>query len=175
MNRRMVKCDHVEYLNDEMRGLPIGRQCMNLNLGCADAHLAGFVNVDQRTPADQLADLSEPWPWDDSSVDFIRAVDVIEHLPDKVRTMNEAWRVLIPGGRLEILVPTTDGPGAWQDPTHVSFWNENSFLYYTDQDPHRERGGQWTGIKARFRVLKKELTIDPWKVVKLYILLEAVK
>lgn len=30
-----------------------------------------------------------------------------------------------------IEVPSTDGRGAWQDPTHVSFWNENSFWYYT--------------------------------------------
>jgi len=149
---------------------------MKLNLGCADTHLAGFVNVDRVPPADQLVDLRRyGWPWEDSTVDFIRAADLIEHLPDKVLTMNEAWRVLQPGGRFEILVPTTDGPGAWQDPTHVSFWNENSFLYYTDGDPHRERGGQWTGVHARFKVIKKELTLDAWRVVKLYILLEAVK
>lgn len=27
---------------------------------------------------------------------------------------------------------STDGRGALQDPTHVSFWNPNSFWYYTD-------------------------------------------
>ena len=31
-----------------------------------------------------------------------------------------------------IEVPSTDGRGAFQDPTHVSFWNENSFTYYTE-------------------------------------------
>ena len=30
-------------------------------------------------------------------------------------------------------IPSTDGRGAFQDPTHVSYWNENSFLYYTDK------------------------------------------
>ena len=30
-----------------------------------------------------------------------------------------------------IEVPSTDGRGAFQDPTHVSFWNSNSFWYYT--------------------------------------------
>jgi len=32
-----------------------------------------------------------------------------------------------------IEIPSTDGRGAFQDPTHVSYWNENSFLYYTDK------------------------------------------
>ena len=42
-------------------------------------------------------------------------------------------RVLAPGGWAFIEVPSTDGRGAFQDPTHVSYWNENSFLYYTDR------------------------------------------
>ena len=48
--------------------------------------------------------------------------------------MNEAYRVLAPGGWLFIDVPSTDGRGAFQDPGHVSFWNENSFWYYTNRD-----------------------------------------
>ena len=36
--------------------------------------------------------------------------------------------------RDRIEVPSTDGRGAWQDPTHVSFWNEHSFWYYTDRN-----------------------------------------
>ena len=30
------------------------------------------------------------------------------------------------------LTPSTDGRGAYQDPTHVAFYNENSFWYYTN-------------------------------------------
>jgi hypothetical protein len=30
-----------------------------------------------------------------------------------------------------------DGSGAFQDPTHVSFWNSNSFWYYTRADQNR--------------------------------------
>ena len=29
-------------------------------------------------------------------------------------------------------MPSTDGRGAWCDPTHVSFWNSRSFRYYTE-------------------------------------------
>lgn len=148
---------------------------MKLNLGCSSGHVGGFVNVDLVPPADQLVDLSKPWPWEDGSVDYVRAHDIVEHLSDKILTMNEAWRVLKPGGIFDIIVPTTDGRGAWQDPQHCSYWNRNSFFYYTDKDPHRERFGKAYGINARFRVLAEQLDQLENEVVKLTILLEAVK
>ena len=149
---------------------------MKLNLGCSDALLEGYVNVDVCPPADMVADLTQRWPWADASVQHIRAWDIIEHLPKPIHTMNEAWRVLAPGGTLEIVVPTTDGRGAWQDPQHVSFWNRNSFFYYTAGDPHRERFGRAYGIDARFEVVS-ERQESSWrkKVVKLSITLKAVK
>jgi len=145
-----------------------------LNLGCSDRHESGWLNVDLCEPADVIADLSVTWLWKDSEVDGIKAHDIIEHLPDKIRTMNEAWRVLKPGAHFDIVVPTTDGPGAWQDPTHVSYWNRNSFLYYTDGDPHRERFGKAYGIEARFRVVNERLD-RIHGVAKLSIVLAAVK
>jgi len=52
-------------------------------------------------------------------------------MADSVALMNEIWRVLVDGGWLLSVTPSTDGRGAFQDPTHCSWWNENSFLYYT--------------------------------------------
>jgi O-antigen biosynthesis protein len=86
--------------------------------------------VDRRD-ADINTDLNERWPFEDNSVGCARAFDVFEHLRDPIHTMMELHRVLAPGGNAIIQVPSTDGRGAFQDPTHVSFWNENSFLYYT--------------------------------------------
>lgn len=155
-------------------------EASKVNLGCSDSLLPGFLNVDICTPpniGEQLfsrVDLRMDFPWGDSSIDYIRAFDIIEHLPDKIHTMNEIWRVLRPGGKVEIEVPTTDGPGAFQDPTHVSYWNRNSFFYYTHGDPHRERFGVAYGVKARFRVVREQLT-NPGGVPKLWIMLEAVK
>ena len=145
------------------------------NLGCSDSHCKGFTNVDLVPPADVIADLNKQWPWESDSVERIRGWDVIEHLQDKSFTMNEVWRVLIPGGLLDIVVPTTDGRGAWQDPTHVSYWNRNSFFYYTADDPHRERFGEAYGITARFEVVSEVQSVMADSVVKLSILLKAVK
>lgn len=148
---------------------------MKLNLGCCDRHMLGYVNVDRNHPADVVTDLNAPWPWPDGSVDEIFAHDVIEHLPDKIWTMNEAWRVLKPSGRFDILVPTTDGRGAWQDPDHKSFWNRNSFFYYTGGDAHRERFGDGYGIVARFAVISEQPVYSSNEIVHLHIVLEAIK
>ena len=93
----------------------------------------GFTTVDL-FDADVVANLEGQWPFDDNSVGVIRASHVFEHLRDPIHAMNEAFRVLAPGGWLLVEVPSTDGRGAFQDPTHVSFWNENSIWYYTKKE-----------------------------------------
>lgn len=90
----------------------------------------GYLTIDQEG-ADIICDLNDGIPLPDNSVGVINASHIIEHLRDKTKTMSEIHRVLAHGGWAFIEVPSTDGRGAFQDPTHVSYWNENSFLYYT--------------------------------------------
>ncbi len=54
-----------------------------------------------------------------------------------IHFMEEAYRVLKPLGRLDCTIPSTEGRGWAQDPTHVSYWNENSVLYFLDGEHHR--------------------------------------
>ena len=93
--------------------------------------IPGYLTIDQEG-ADINCDLNNGIPLPDNSVGVINASHIIEHLRDPFKTMSEIHRVLAHGGWVFIEVPSTDGRGAFQDPTHVSFWNENSFLYYTD-------------------------------------------
>ncbi len=102
-----------------------------IDIGGAINCPSGYISVDRQN-ADVVTNLNESWPFEDNSVGIIRAYDVIEHLKDPIHTMNEAWRVLAHGGFFFIEVPSTDGKGAWCDPTHVSFWNDRSFRYYTE-------------------------------------------
>ena len=92
----------------------------------------GYMTIDQEG-ADVNWDLDLGIPLEDNSVGVLNASHIIEHLRDPIRTMSEIHRVLAHGGWAMIEVPSTDGRGAWQDPTHVSFWNEHSFWYYTDR------------------------------------------
>lgn len=160
---------------------------MKLNLGCNDAHKMGFVNVDVAPPADLIADLRTPWPWEDSSVDEICAHDVFEHL-NQIWVMNEAHRVLKAGGCLDLAVPAValaDGrlnPGAFCDPTHISWWSLDAIYYFDERwnNPQGERGrlGPAYGIKALFRTHKWELVeygAPHERRSKIVALLEAVK
>lgn len=102
---------------------------------------AGYTGIDKQrdTVGAQaggdvwLADLDRHWELGDNSVGVVRAQDALEHLKDKDHTMREIHRVLAHGGWLFSDTPSTDGRGAFQDPTHVSYWNSNSFWYYTSR------------------------------------------
>jgi glycosyltransferase involved in cell wall biosynthesis len=107
---------------------------LTLDLGAAHNKPAGYLGVDQYhgPGVDIVARLPERLDLPDSSVGVIRATDFLEHVADKVALINELYRLLAPGGLLLSLTPSTDGRGAFQDPTHVAFYNENSFWYYTE-------------------------------------------
>jgi SAM-dependent methyltransferase len=107
-------------------------QGKRLNLGCGRTRMEGFIGVDCRPfpEVDILADLTLKWPFEDGSIDHVHASHIFEHLPDPLFTMSELYRILVPGGTAEIDSPSSNGMGAFQDPTHKSFWNINSFLYY---------------------------------------------
>lgn len=62
----------------------------------------------------------------------IIANDVLEHIPDLVSAMYNCKELLDSGGEFHISVPYELSLGAWQDPTHVRAFNENSWIYYSD-------------------------------------------
>ena len=127
---------------------------MRLNLGSNNRRVEGFISVDIAPPADQIVDLSQPWPWPDNSVDEVLAFSVFEHLPDKLHTMNELWRVLKPGGIAQLQLPhATLGDGGHCDCTHRSYWTCSDFEYYVPGVAEYERFHEAYGIKACFRVL----------------------
>ena len=123
-----------------------------LDLGGGIARAQGYTSVDL-LDADVCCDLNERWPFEDGSVGVVRAFDVFEHLADPLHTMTELYRVLAPGGYAFIQVPSTDGRGAYQDPTHTSWWNQNSWLYYTDI-----RWAHYIGAPVRFQAMRSYTT-----------------
>lgn len=110
------------------------RGLIPLDLGAAQRKPPGYVGVDQRPGhgVDIVAALPGRLDLPDDSVGLIRAVDFLEYVPAKVPLINELYRLLAPGGMLLTMTPNSDGRGAHQDPTHVAYYNENSFWYYTD-------------------------------------------
>ena len=138
------------YIESNALAWAARRGLLALDLGAAHNRPPGYLGVDQYPgdDVDIVATLPDRMPVEDNSVGVIRAVDFLEHVADKVALINELYRALAPGGLLLSQTPSTDGRGAFQDPTHVAFYNENSFWYYTERQ-YRNFVPQ---IKASFQV-----------------------
>jgi len=107
-----------------------------LDVGCGINKFPGSIGVDRNsnTRADVIADLDRfPFPFADNSFREIRATHVIEHVSDVIRTMEEFYRLLAPGGRAIITTPHYTDYSSFCDPTHR--WHLNSFsLRYFSED-----------------------------------------
>lgn len=73
---------------------------------------------------------------DADSVAVLKAYDVLQRMPKRAEFFNEVYRVLAHAGLLFTQTPSTDGRGAFQDPSHTVFYNENSFMYFTQSALH---------------------------------------
>jgi O-antigen biosynthesis protein len=116
----------------------------------------GYKSVDLLN-GDIIADLEQKWPFEDNSVGVFRAHDALEHMRDPIHVMKEAHRCLAPNGWFLTFTPSTDGRGAFQDPTHVSFWNSNSFWYYCKAEQARYIG---TPVKFQLNRIKNYFPND---------------
>jgi SAM-dependent methyltransferase len=80
---------------------------------------------------EQIWDLDRfPYPFADNSFDRVLAQDVLEHLQDVRRAVEEIWRISRPGARLTIRVPHWSSFLAHRDPTHQAFFDQHSFDYF---------------------------------------------
>jgi SAM-dependent methyltransferase len=107
-----------------------------LDVGCGLNKHPGAIGIDRNpaSRADVLCDLDRPpYPFADAAFDQLRAIHVIEHVSDVIRTLEEFHRLLRPGGRLRIVTPHYTDFSSFCDPTHR--WHLNSFsLRYFGQD-----------------------------------------
>ena len=131
---------------------------MKLNLGCGTVPEPGFVNVDsmEMPGVDTAWDLDVfPWPWEDGSASRIKAWDVFEHVMKPYEFMRECWRVLKPGGVLDLQTVWCKSPNYHRDPGHwrgldhqsLDYWIPGTFL-------HGKYGPAYTGGYAEFSLVQ---------------------
>jgi ubiquinone/menaquinone biosynthesis C-methylase UbiE len=83
---------------------------MMLNLGSHNKRIDGYTNVDvlDLPNVDIVHDLNSfPWPFEMSSVDGILMQEFLEHISwrNTQAVINECYRILKPGGKINIQVP----------------------------------------------------------------------
>jgi len=134
-----------------------------LNLGAGTDIRDGYINHDISCLADIdiVHNLNDyPWPWDAGSCDEIVANDVIEHLDDFMLFMEEAYRILVPGGILKISVPYWNSVSAHADPTHKRGFHELTFRFFDPNSPLCQERNYYT--HARFNINKEIFVISPF-------------
>ena len=111
---------------------------LKLDLGCGPNKREGFHGVDNISfpGVDTVYVLRRTWPWGMESVTDVHCSHFLEHLTneERVHFYNELYRVLVPGGTAQIIVPHWSSGRAYGDPTHQ--WPpvvEFSF-YYLDKN-----------------------------------------
>jgi len=127
-----------------------------LDVGCGSAKWPGATGLDisAGTDADIVHDLDAfPYPVPDSSFATVLMQDVLEHVREPVRVIEELHRVLRPDGRLLLRTPHFSSVLAYSDPTHRHYFSALAirslatprFAHYTD---------------VRFEVV--HVTLDLW-------------
>jgi ubiquinone/menaquinone biosynthesis C-methylase UbiE len=107
-----------------------------LDFGCGNKKIKNSVGIDfnSSTQADIVHDLNIfPYPIDENIFDEIYCRHILEHLPDLLSVMKELHRVAKPGALIFVESPYWSSHRAYKDPTHVRFFTENTFDYFTNE------------------------------------------
>jgi SAM-dependent methyltransferase len=136
---------------------------LKLDLGCGTQKRPGFLGVDRRRfeGVQGVTDLTQKqWIFEDpelggvvllplstggfvlpdNSVAEVFCSHFLEHLehnqrrPERVRFVNELWRVLVPGGRATIITPHWASNRAYGDFTHADKPVSEMFYSYVNRD-----------------------------------------
>ncbi|MEM4160617.1 MAG: methyltransferase domain-containing protein [Thermoplasmata archaeon] len=137
-----------------------------LNIGCGKdikPRSEGWINLDciPLPGVDVVWDIKKtPWPFKDNQFDFIYCSHILEHIPHYIGrdedgliiVMKEIYRVLKPGGKIEIKVPYYKDENAVKDPTHCRLFDIETFDYFTTS----HWGNYYSGLN--FKIVLKEFS-----------------
>lgn len=128
-----------------------------LDIGCGRRKAPGAIGLDASplSAADVIGDLGRfPWPLRAGAFDEIRAVHILEHLPDLIAVMREMHRLCRPGGRVVVATPYFSSHKSWADPTHVHHFTLGSLDYFIEE---QQRFG-FAYTRPLFKLLEKRLS-----------------
>ncbi len=126
---------------------------MVIDLGCGARKAPDAFGVDAAAlpGVDLVHDLrSPPCPLPTGCADEVVLNHGLEHFVDPLPVLEEAWRIVRPGGRVLIRTPHYSGVYAWKDPTHRRAFTSESFHYFGEN-------GYSYYTHARFRVVSVRL------------------
>jgi ubiquinone/menaquinone biosynthesis C-methylase UbiE len=126
-----------------------------LNIGCGRSIEKESINLDfiKLPGVNVVHDLNKfPYPFKDNTFDEVFADNVLEHLNDLQKTLEELSRISKKEGVIEIIVPLAPTMHAFRDPTHKLFFTYRTFEYFTEDT---KTLNHYT--KARFKILSRKI------------------
>jgi len=126
-----------------------------LNMGCGVNIEKNSTNLDyfKLNGVDVVHDLNKfPYPFKDNTFEEVFADNVLEHLNDPQKPLEELSRICKPGAVIDIIVPLAPTMHAFRDPTHKLFFTYRTFEYFTEESKSLNHY-----TKARFKILSRRI------------------
>lgn len=140
---------------------------MKINIGCSRDYRQGWLNTDisNATKADVYFDIRKDTIIKGATVgaDKIRTIPVLDNEANEIyisgvleqigenehliHALNECWRVLIPGGKLVIVVPNAKYAIAHRDPMDIRKFTPDTFRYFLEDTQEYRDYGSVYGFK----------------------------
>ena len=131
---------------------------MKINLGSGFKRIEGFVNVDDDplVEPDYIVDIeNDRLPFDDDSVEEIRAHHILEHIGDGfIPLMKELHRVCKHGALLDIVVPHHFHDNFYGDPTHKRPITVSGMYMFSKKhcEEYKEAYGSNSGMSLKYGI-----------------------
>ena len=139
-----------------------------LNIGCGTDSRINYVNLDkiQLKGVDVVHDLDKyPWPFKNNYFDEVYGQDVIEHLRDFFKAMQEIHRISKQGATVRLVVPYWHSSSAFY-PNHHYFFNVDSMKFFTEKYRSYDAYPGFEMIKIKILPSKIGWLIPPLPVPK---------
>jgi len=147
-----------------------------LNVGCGVDIRAGWTNLDiVDYGGNQITDLNKyPWPFPDNHFDYILCSHILEHMQNFHAVVTELYRILRPGGELDVRVPFFLSTKYYSEPDHRIPFGIRSFDNYEDFSGRRLKFyEQWKlrqttnyGGRAKFVMVERRFNFSNFTVLK---------
>ena len=157
---RKILLPHWTDIWSEIIQIEKSKKGLHIGPGLAKIENTISIDINPATSPDIVWDLNKtPWPIKNDTYDAIIAMNVMEHLNDISKTMDELHRISKPNAIINILVPHFSAAAAFVDPTHKSFFSFRTFDYFIGGKTLENAYGFYKNI--RFDLIRADIHLAP--------------
>ncbi len=116
-------------------GKIINYSMKKLNFGCRMGLKEGYDNVDNnRFGSKKKFDFNKfPYPIEENKYDYVYSNEMLEHLDEPDRVLEELWRICKPNAIIEIIVPYYNNKGAYSSMEHKHYFSDVTFKLFVEE------------------------------------------